>query len=510
MSGGNAARAQVDPAGMADSDTTRQAAELAALRRMLVASRGCFSLSFAVCDDRNLRNDVVRHLCNEFPGITSVELAPDTPDVYRVVRERLGAAQHSAVFVLGLEASLPFQADAYPTLRALNSSRELWEPLACPVVFWLASYAAALVAGKAPDFWRYRSHQFEFVSEQKPLVEAISEPAPGFEMVDALPYEEKRFRMAELEQRIQEAGPNPGTELLPHVLDWTYELARLYMHSNRYGAAEECLRSALQCAESTYGSSDPRTAASLNNLAQLLKDTNRLNEAEPMMRRALAIDEKTYGPEYPAVAIRLNNLAVLLKATNRLGEAEPLMRRALSIDEKSYGAEHPSVATRLNNLAVLLQDTNRLSEAEPIMRRALAIAEKSYGSEHHVVATGLNNLAVLLQATNRQSDAEPMMRRALAIHEKSYGPEHPKVAIRLNNLAALLQATNRLSEAEPLSRRSASILLDFRRHTGYPHPHLEQAMDNYTAILRGLGRTEAELDTALKALTKEYGIESAE
>lgn len=70
-------------------DTTRQAAELAALRRMLVASRGCFSLSFAVCDDRRLRNELVRRLCEEFPGISTVALDPDTPDVYRVVRDRL-------------------------------------------------------------------------------------------------------------------------------------------------------------------------------------------------------------------------------------------------------------------------------------------------------------------------------------------------------------------------------------------------------------------------------------
>lgn len=209
-------------------DTTRQAAELAALRRMLVASRGCFSLSFAVCDDRRLRNELVRRLCDEFPEITLVAVEPGTSDVYRVVRDRLLGTQLGAVFVLDLEASVPFQAEDHPTLRALNSSRELWESLCCPVVFWLAAYAAALVAGKAPDFWRYRSHQFEFVPEPKALSEAISEPFPGITMVDALPFEEKRFRIAELEKRLQEAWPDPSSEILPHVLIWISELARLY------------------------------------------------------------------------------------------------------------------------------------------------------------------------------------------------------------------------------------------------------------------------------------------
>jgi tetratricopeptide (TPR) repeat protein len=471
-------------------DTTRQAAELAALRRMLVASRGCFSLSFAVCDDRGLRNGLVRRLCEEFPGITTVALDPGTPDVYRVVRDRLIGTQPEAVFVLDLEASIPFQAEDYPTLRALNSSRELWEPLRCPVVFWLAAYAAALVAGKVPDFWRYRSHQFEFVPEPKALTEAISEPIPGIEMVETLPFEEKRFRIAELEKRLQEAGQDPSSEILPHALNWIAELARLYWHSNRFGEAEQWLRRALERAEKSYGSSAPRTAIVLNNLAQLLLTTNRLQEAEPLMRRALAIDEQSFGPEHPNVAIRLNNLASLLVDTNRLQEAEPLMRRALAIDEQCYGPKHPYVARDLSNLTHLLHTTNRLEEAEPLIRRALAIDKQCFGPEHPNVAIRLANLAYLLQATNRLQDAEPLMRQALAIDEQSFGPEHPNVALRLNHLATLLQDTNRLQEAEALMRRALEI--DERIH-GPEHPAVARNLNNLANLLAITNRpSEAE------------------
>ncbi|MBA2592576.1 MAG: tetratricopeptide repeat protein [Gammaproteobacteria bacterium] len=481
-------------------DTTRQAAELAALRRMLVASRGCFSLSFAVCDDRGLRNELVRRLCEDFPGISTVALDPGTPDVYRVVRDRLLGTQPEAVFVLDLEASVPFQAEDYPTLRALNSSRELWEPLSCPVVFWLASYAAALVAGQAPDFWRYRSHQFEFVADPKPLSEAISDLSVEFDLEDALPFEEKLFRIAELEERLQEAGREPSNEILPHALKWVYELAHLYRHSNRFGEAEEWLRRALQWAEKSYGSSAPRTAIALNNLAQLLKATNRLQEAEPLIRRALAIDEQSFGPEHPDVARDLNNLATVLHITNRLEEAEPLIRRALEIAEERHGPEHPNVATCLNNLASLLQVTNRLQDAEPMSRRALAIDERSHGPEHPNVARDLNNLASLLVTTSRLQEAEPLIRRALAIDEQSFGPEHPDVARDLNNLASLLGITNRLLEAESLSRRSLAMLLDVTRRTGHPHPNLDAALANYKAILKQRGRSDAEIEADIRAL----------
>ncbi|MGH8567559.1 MAG: hypothetical protein ACREXX_01995, partial [Gammaproteobacteria bacterium] len=59
-----------------------------------------------------------------------------------------------AVFVLDLEASVPFQAEDYPTYGHSTAHANFGSPFACPVVFWLAAYAAALVAGKAPDFWR--------------------------------------------------------------------------------------------------------------------------------------------------------------------------------------------------------------------------------------------------------------------------------------------------------------------------------------------------------------------
>ena len=292
----------------------------------------------------------------------------------------------------------------------------------------------------------------------------------------------------------------------PSVARDLNNLALLLQETNRLQEAESLMRRALEIDEQSYGPEHPAVARDLNNLAQLLKATNRLQEAEPLMRRALAIDEQSYGPEHPSVARDLNNLALLLQDTNRLQEAERLMRRALGIDEQSYGPEHPDVAIDLNNLAVLLQHTNRLEAAESFMRRALEIDEQSYGPEHPDVAIDLNNLAVLLQGTDRLQEAEPLLRRALAIDEQSYGPEHPDVARDLNNLAQLLKAADRPQEAEPLSRRMFAILLNFTCRTGHEHPKLQQATRSYAAILKGLGRSEAEIEVEIRALQEQYGV----
>ncbi|MBE9571895.1 MAG: tetratricopeptide repeat protein, partial [Proteobacteria bacterium] len=145
--------------------------------------------------------------------------------------------------------------------------------------------------------------------------------------------------------------------------------------------------------------------------------------------------------------------------------------------------------------------------AEPLIRRALTIDEQSYGENHPNVATDLNNLAQLLQATNRLAEAEPLIRRALTIDKQSYGENHPTVAIRLNNLATLLYATNRLAEAEPLSRRMVEILLQFTSETGHPHPHLQDAVNNYAALLQTMGCSAKDIKGALKMMGKRFGVD---
>jgi len=313
-------------------------------------------------------------------------------------------------------------------------------------------------------------------------------------------------RMAEAEPLIRRAmaidersfGPQHPTVAV-HLKD----LAELLRATNRVAEAELLMRRALAIDETSYGNVHPSVARDLNDLALLLYVTNRVVEAEPLFRRALAIHEQVYGLDHPDVATCLNILGTLLQATNRVAEAEPLFRRGLAIYERSYGPDHPEVSVCLNNIARLLRDTNRLAEAEPLMRRSLAIDERSFGPDHPEVAKRLNDLARLLRETNRLAEAESSIRRALAIDERRYGPDHPNVAIRLNSLAQLLWDLNRLAKAEPPIRRHVEILVHFTRATGQPHPYLQDAVNNYGALLEEMGRSDAQIMATLRAVAPE-------
>ena len=95
------------------------------------------------------------------------------------------------------------------------------------------------------------------------------------------------------------------------------------------------------------------------------------------------------------------------------------------------------------------------------------------------------------------------MERALKIDEASLGKNHPNVAIDLNNLARLYQATNRLKEAEPLMERGLVIFLQFTRRTGHPHPHLQDALENYGGLLLEVGYSKDQVAARLKRLAPE-------
>ncbi|MBU2692854.1 MAG: tetratricopeptide repeat protein [Candidatus Eisenbacteria bacterium] len=289
----------------------------------------------------------------------------------------------------------------------------------------------------------------------------------------------------------------------PYVAGSLNNLGLSLVNTHRFSDAEPLYQRALKINEQSYGPNDPRVAICLNNLAQSLRATNHHSEAEPFMRRALKIKEQSHGPNDPEVAVCLSNLAQSLQATNRHSEAEPLIRKAITINQQLYGPNDPKVAICLNNLAQLLQVTNRLSEAEPLLRRSLEILENALGADHPNVASVLNNLAQLLCGTNRRTEAEPLLRRSLEILEKALGENDPEIASPLSYLGLILQARNCHSEAEPLLRRALQILIQHTRVTGYPHPHLKTAGNNYARLLQAMGRSLKDILADLQAIAPE-------
>jgi tetratricopeptide (TPR) repeat protein len=97
-------------------------------------------------------------------------------------------------------------------------------------------------------------------------------------------------------------------------------------------------------------------------------------------------------------------------------------------------------------------------------------------------------------------EAEPLYRRAQVIFELNLGANHPDVGTSLSNLAQVLTKMNQLSEAEPISLRAVRIFLKCTRATQQLDPRLQMAINNYGRLLEAMGRSMAQIDTALSEI----------
>jgi tetratricopeptide (TPR) repeat protein len=141
------------------------------------------------------------------------------------------------------------------------------------------------------------------------------------------------------------------------------QFLNLYEHG-KYAEALPVAEEDLRIAKTTFGSDDPNTATSLNNVALLYTAIGRYMEAEPLCKQALAIDEKATGPTRRYVAEDLNNLGWLYSLEGRYSEAEQLYNQAMTILRDALGPDTAEVVTPLNNLAQLYATEGRYEDDE--------------------------------------------------------------------------------------------------------------------------------------------------
>jgi TonB family protein len=151
---------------------------------------------------------------------------------------------------------------------------------------------------------------------------------------------------------------------------------------------------ALQIAEDTYGSDDPRVAVSLNNLGVSYYALREPGFAEPLLERAIAIWERQQKVDDLGLSSARANLGSVYEMTHHYPEAEALYLRALEVKEKSFGLEHPDVISVAERLCSVYRDTDREAEADALERRVTGAKQLGQGE------------SVVSFSPNRQSGRE--------------------------------------------------------------------------------------------------------
>jgi len=424
---------------------------------MLAASRGTFSLSVAVCNRPALRDYVIDRLRAADGGIQTVRLPKDTADVLAEVREAVKGASPSTIFIIDIEQSLPSTAKEHPILQHLNGTREAWKATySCPVVFWVPEYAVRLLMTEARDLWAWRSHQFEFVAETATVEAGMTDRFAGdFTLAGSLPADQKRFRIAELEQRISEAGDPPPDGLVIHVLIWMNELAHLHYSIGDLDAAEDMHKKSLAI-EEKLGCLEG-IASDYGNLGTVYLKRGDLDAAEAMHKKSLAIDEQLGRLE--GMGDQYGNLGIVYGTRGDLDAAEAMLKKSLGINEKLGRLD--GIASDYGNLGIVYGTRGDLDAAEDMHKKSLAINEKLGRLEG--VAREYGNLGNVYRTRGDLGAAEDMYKKSLAINEKLGRLEG--IAKQHANLGTVYEQRGDLSAAREYWTRSR----DLYARIGMPH-----------------------------------------
>jgi tetratricopeptide (TPR) repeat protein len=382
------------------------------------------------------------------------------------------------VVIRGLEHSIGVLGEYPPVLVDLNFTRDAYRRrLPYPILFVLPDYAITRIARFAPDFWAWKSVEFQLQSIQHQEIIPVVKLVPDIPLKQKdLPVSQERFDL--LERLL-------GEYIEPSITraDLLMQRSEAHISYAHYLEAKIDALAALKIYQSIDRPIDE--ADTLNRLSEVAYFLGTYQEGEKYAKNALAIRENQLGAIHPEVANSLNNLAGNYELQGRYLEAESLLLRSLKIRESQLGKNHVDTAQSLNNLAGnYFKHQNRYKEAEQLYIRSLEIWKLQLGNNHPNVAISLNNLAKLYQFQGFYKKADTLYLKSLKIMEDQKGKYHPDIATTIDNLAHLRLEQKHYVEARELLQKALKIR---QRILGNEHPETQSTLKTLASLVNILG-----------------------
>jgi tetratricopeptide (TPR) repeat protein len=362
--------------------------ELAALRASLELADG-FTLLLAVCNEPRHRDELISELARDpnAPSVKVIDLDQPIDSLLDELSRRLESAAEKAVFVVGLERSLPNSDDAYRSrlVANLNASRDaIARTVARPLVLWIPEYVLHALQHGAPDFYSIHSGVYRYGQPYK-SAEALARSALSIDdyREESSTAAEKVLRIAALERLLSEYEARPADRRDRHaelaLLEW---LALRFRSAARLREAESAATRAVTLAQDLFGNDHPDVAGCVNNLGRVLQDKGNMDGALRCFRDAERVARAVFGNDDPKVATSVNNIGCVLQDKGDLAGALRCFREAERIDRAAFGNDHPNVARDVNNVGIVLKAKGDLDGALQCYREAERIARAAFGNNH--------------------------------------------------------------------------------------------------------------------------------
>lgn len=188
------------------------------------------------------------------------------------------------------------------------------------------------------------------------------------------------------------------------------KLAHALEQSARPVEAIEALKQSASHAEKAFGAEHAETAAHLNELGMLHRRHGHHGAAQSCLRRALQIHRTATGVESRESTQALYNLAASLEEAGNFNDAATEFERLLSLRERQVGANREETVDAEVRLAALHLRTNRVSSARELLLRAMPSLERKGGP---LLAQALETLACAEDRSGRVEAAKQYRERAM-------------------------------------------------------------------------------------------------
>ena len=439
-----------------------------------------FKLLFIFSIKSHSYQSFVANLRRELPqiNIQAIHLEEPVTSLLDELHQQLEQPIPDAVFVSGLEHSVPRSVDTYtsPFVQNLEATHNLFpQRLPCPLVLWMPYYVLNAIRYGAPHFFHIRSRIDSVTTLPRDILEqviALSRRADSsVENTGVLTEAQRQKRINAIQKVLADYESLPHDKRDPileignlhsqlgnllfaqgayHTAQGHFEealaLAKDHLHREAEGIATLNLGNAYQSlaelekAEAAYlqGLEIARELGNcvqesdnLHNLADLYRSLKKWSEAEQSCLQAFNI-LKELG-DHQRQANILNVLGNIRLEQQRWHEAEEAYQQALTLSREAH--DLPREAAELSNLGSLYLKQGRLEEAEQYLLQAL---KQSQDLGYYVAqAQGLHNLSLLRWMQGNIIEAMQFAHDRVAILEKTEAlPELELARLSLTDLTA--------------------------------------------------------------------------
>jgi serine/threonine protein kinase/tetratricopeptide (TPR) repeat protein len=233
---------------------------------------------------------------------------------------------------------------------------------------------------------------------------------------------EKAYREAIRIYRQNGASGRPLVQAL-----WKYDI--FLVASSRGAEAETVAQEALNAAS---GNEYPEIPSILHNLVNVRIDQQRYAAAEELARRAVEMHRRVNGKEGLETGWGVLHLGWALEANKKPSKAESAYREALAIFRRYYPDNHRSVAYCVRSLSQLTQKSEDWDLAEKVHRERIRIQPNDPGAH--------NSFANTLMLREKFPEAEAAYREAVRLR--------PDATSYRFSLAMALSKQRKFAEAE--------------------------------------------------------------